>query len=115
MATKLANGPTSDACPNKLTVNGSRPTVATVCADRKPRTMARSSDGRHQTSHATPAKLSQKPATSTLSGSHSTTANKASESTCAVEARRRSTLARATTAIINTVRTVGSARPASSA
>lgn len=54
IATRFANGPTNDACPNRLTVSGSRPTVATVCADKKPRRMARSSDGRHHTNQATP-------------------------------------------------------------
>lgn len=115
IATRLASGPTSDACPNRLTVSGNRPMVATACADRNPRNIERSSAGRHHTSHATPAKLSQKPATNTLNGSHSSTANIANARICAVLARRRSTRASATTAIINTVRTVGSARPASTA
>src|SRR3546814_1809337 len=64
IATRLASGPASDACPNRTTVSGSRPSVATPCADRKSPTMRLPASGRHQASHATPAKLSQKPAVS---------------------------------------------------
>ena len=69
--------PANEACPNSTTVSGNRPMVATTCAPtgHAPALQPRGpwSAGRHHSNHATPAKLSQKPAPSTASGSSSRT------------------------------------------
>src|SRR5690606_17125272 len=116
IATRLASGPASEACPNSTAVSGSRPRVATHCAARKPPTTGwRPPAGRHQTSQATPAKLSQKPAVSTASGSTSSSAIAASASESPTPIGRRHNRASTTIATISTVRTVGSAKPATAA
>src|SRR5690606_23895725 len=72
IATRLASGPAAEAWPNKATATGSRPMVATACASTNPRTTPPSERGgvagRHHSSQATPAKLSQNPAVSAASG-----------------------------------------------
>ena len=114
IASKFANGPASDAWSNNTTVNGNNPSVATVCADRKPRNQCMR-PGRHQASQTTPAKLSQNPAINTAIGSHANTTNAASANEVATPPGRRPKRAITTTAIISTVRTVGSAKPATAA
>ena len=111
-AIRLANGPASDACPNRMALNGSSPTVATVCADTSIRNGLPVLRGRHHNNQATPRKLSQKPAPSTASGSNSNTTIADNASASAVRSGRRHTMAPATTAIISAVRTVGNAKPA---
>jgi hypothetical protein len=88
--------------------------VAAPCADRNP--FAQCCDcGKHHANQATPAKLSQKPAASTDSGSKSSTAITARASESTILAWRRESRASTTTAIISTVRVVGNAKPASAA
>jgi hypothetical protein len=115
----LARGPANEACPNNITVSGNKPRVATACASKKPRNCAfqlRSpSPGRHHSSQATPPKLSQKPGASTDSGSTSNTAIVASANASTARCARRNRRASTTSAIISTVRTVGSAKPATAA
>ncbi len=115
IATRFTSGPAREACPNSATVSGSNATVATPWALRNPRSQPCSRPGRHQISHSTPAKLSQKPGARTASGSNNSIASAASDSDWATVARRRLQRAVATTAIISTVRTVGSAKPAAAA
>src|SRR5690606_1910894 len=108
IATRLATGPASEAWPNSTAVRGSRPKVATHWAVRKPGTSRCSSTlGKHHTSQATPAKLSQNPAVSSDSGSTRVTATAASASESATRSERRAIRATTTTPIISTVRTVG--------
>lgn len=104
-------GPASEACPNSATVSGNSPIVATACALAKPRSNDVSPRGRHHTSHATPHTLSQKPAPSRDNGSTTIIAVTASASAAKGDSGRRTRRAPATTAIINVVRTVGSAKP----
>src|SRR3990167_966726 len=112
--TRLATGPGMDACPKNQIVSGSKPSTATPCALRKLRTCPVPRDcGRHQISQPTPAKLSQKPGASTLRGSNSSTATRASAYDSRPDCGRRNRRAESTTAIISQVRTVGSAKPAS--
>ena len=117
MASRLASGPASEAWLNSTTPSGSSPRVATPWAERKSRSSLRgpSCGGRHHTSQATPAKLSQNPACSTASGSASTIASTASASACQAPSGRRPMRAPATTAIISNVRTVGNENPATAA
>ena len=116
IATRLASGPASEAWPNSTAVSGSSPSVATHCAVRNPGTSRCSSTrGRHHTSQATPAKLSQNPAVSSDSGSTRVTATAASASESATRSERRASRATTTTPIISTVRTVGSSQPATAA
>ena len=117
IAIRFANGPASEACPNSIALNGSKPSVATPCADRNvrshaPRVSLACRVGMHHTNQATPAKLSQKPAPRIASGSTSNTAIAASASASAARCTRRDSSATTTTAIISIVRTVGSAKPA---
>ena len=114
-ATRLANGPASEACPNSTTVNGSRPSAATPCAPRNSRRGCCRPCGRHHSSQATPAKLSQKPAPSGASGSTSSTAIAASAKASAADCCRRPSRAPSTITIISSVRTVGNANPATAA
>ena len=114
MASRLTSGPAREACPNIATVSGVSASVATACAARNPRTRVIRSC-RHHISHSTPPKLSQKPGARTDKGSNASTAHTASASSCLVGAGRREQVAAASTATISTVRTVGSANPATAA
>jgi hypothetical protein len=116
MTGRFTSGPSRAVPPNKAMPSGNRPTLATPCAARNPRRLApmpaRTSLGRHHTSHSTPPKLSQKPADSTDSGAGSSIASAASASPCTHRAGDAGP-ASATSPIISAVRTVGSAPPAS--
>ena len=113
MPTRLAIGPESEACPKNQIVSGSRPSTATLCASTKDFSSPDSRGcGRHQTSQATPMKLSQNPGVSTDKGSNRSTTIKASAMASWVRCGRPSKRSSATAAIISRVRTVGSANPA---
>ena len=85
--------------------------LATPCARSRSRTGDPPARGMHHSSQPTPAKLNQNPADSTHSGSTSSIATAAIASACGIAIDRRVLRARATTAIISSVRTVGSEKP----
>ncbi|MNT17278.1 hypothetical protein D3C72_1524190 [compost metagenome] len=119
MTGRFTSGPSRAVPPNSATASGNSATLATPCPARAPRSIAANPFGRpcgrHHNNHRTPPKLSQKPADSTDSGAGSNIASAASAKPCATVTGRRTTRARATTAIINAVRTVGSSLPATTA
>ncbi len=115
-ATRLDKAPTSEAWPKNHMVNGSSDTVIRSCVEVSSCTKPRSPSPRfamHTIRNATPTNDNQKPAANTLSGSNSSTTNKASASDCNPLGARRNPRASATTAIMSKVRTVGSPKPAS--